>query len=250
MNASRPKTIVVMPAYNAARTLERTLADLPMTHVDELILVDDATKDDTDTVARKFAEESKIPFSVVPLTKNRGYGGNQKECYKAALEHGAEIVVMVHPDYQYDPKLVKHLVDFIAEGYFDVMLGSRIRSRQEALAGGMPTYKYFANRALTLIENLASGRNMGEWHTGMRAYSAKVLRALPLESYSDDFVFDQQVLWGIVEHGFTMGDIPVPVRYFDEASSINLKRSTTYGLLTLREVARYLLKKLWRAVTR
>ena len=250
MTTSRPKTIVVMPAYNAARTLERTLKDLPMTHVDELILVDDASKDETVAVAERFAKESKIPFSVVPLAKNRGYGGNQKECYKAALAKGAEIVVMVHPDYQYDPRLVKHLVDFIAEGYFDVMLGSRIRSRQEALAGGMPTYKYIANRGLTFIENLASGRNLGEWHSGMRAYNAKVLRTLPLESYSDDFVFDQQVLWGIVEHGFTMGDIPVPVRYFEEASSINLKRSTTYGLLTLREVARYLARKAWRSLTR
>jgi glycosyltransferase involved in cell wall biosynthesis len=250
VNALRPKTIVVLPAYNAAETLQRTLADLPLTHVDELILVDDASKDATAVLAEEAAKGSEIPFSVVRLAKNRGYGGNQKECYKAALERGAEIIVMVHPDYQYDPHLVKHLVDFIAEGYFDVMLGSRIRSRQEALAGGMPFYKYVANRALTFIENLASGRNLGEWHTGMRAYNAKVLRALPLESYSDDFVFDQQVLWGIVEHGYSMGDIPVPVRYFEEASSINLKRSTTYGLLTLREVARHLLKKLWRRVTR
>ena len=249
MPSPRPKTIVVMPAYNAARTLERTLADLPLSHVNELILVDDASQDETVALAEKIAKSYHLPFSVVRLPTNRGYGGNQKECYRAALARGADIVVMLHPDYQYDPRLVKHLVEFIREGYFDVMLGSRIRSREEALAGGMPAYKYLANRVLTLLENIASGRNLGEWHTGMRAYRRGVLEALPFNTFSDDFIFDQQVLFAIVEKGYSIGDIPVPVRYFAEASSINLKRSIIYGTRTLLEVARFLLRKYRQVLT-
>jgi glycosyltransferase involved in cell wall biosynthesis len=183
-------------------------------------------------------------FSIVTLPTNKGYGGNQKKCYELALSHEADIVVMLHPDYQYDPKLIKYFVSFIDEGYFDVMLGSRIRSRTEALAGGMPLYKYVFNRMLTLIENLATGRVLSDWHTGMRAYRREVLEKIPYQTFSDDFVFDTQALFAIIEHDYSIGEIPVPVKYFKEASSINFSRSMTYGLLTLRETVRHLFKKL------
>lgn len=249
---SRLKTIVVMPAYNAARTLEQTIADIPLEYVDELILVDDASADETVSLAHTLRQDhprltnspdetGKIPFHVVHFDQNRGYGGNQKECYRLALERGADIVVMLHPDYQYDPKLVKYFVEFIRDGYFDVMLGSRIRSRKEALAGGMPVYKYLANRFLSLVMNLATGRVLSEWHTGMRAYSREVLEQIPYERFSNDFIFDVQVLFAIVKNDHTIGDIPVPCRYFEEASSINFKRSLQYGLLTLWETFKYLL---------
>ena len=230
----------MLPAHNAARTLKQTLDDLSAEYIDELILVDDASSDDTHAMADELARSSSIPFTVRQLSTNRGYGGNQKECYRLALEHGATIVVMLHPDYQYDPKLVKHLVEFIREGYFDVMLGSRIRSRREALAGGMPLYKYLANRLLTFIENVASGRNLSEWHTGMRAYRREVLEHIPFEQFSDNFIFDQQALYAIIKQGYSIGDIPVPVRYFPEASSINLRHSIVYGLGTLWETTKFL----------
>ena len=249
------KVIVVMPAYNAEQTLEKTIRDIPLHIVDEIILVDDASTDTTIETAKRLVEshpnlvekeselvEGKVFMTIVSLSKNRGYGGNQKECYRIALEHGADIVVMLHPDYQYDPKLTKHLVEFIKDGYFDMMLGSRIRSRKEALDGGMPLYKYIANRALTLTQNIVSGRVLSEWHTGMRAYKSTVLKNIDFNSFSDDFVFDTQMLFGVVKKGYSIGDIPVPVRYFNEASSINFKRSLEYGLLTLAETIKFVVE--------
>lgn len=220
------KIVVVLPAYNAATTLEKTIRDLP-DMVDETILVDDKSNDDTVLVAKN------LGISVFEHEANKGYGGNQKTCYRLALEKGADIVVMIHPDYQYDPRLVKYFAEFIADNYFDVMLGTRIRSRQEALAGGMPKYKYFSNRVLTMFENLISGRNLSEWHTGMRAYKKEVLENIDWQKNSDDFVFDTQMLFKIVAKGYRIGEIPVPVRYFKEASSINFSRSLKYGLATV-----------------
>ncbi|MGE5425610.1 MAG: glycosyltransferase family 2 protein [Bacillota bacterium] len=226
------KIIAVLPAYNAAETLQRTVADLPAI-TDEIILVDDDSRDGTVALARS------LGLFVHKHEENRGYGGNQKTCYRLALDHGADIVVMVHPDYQYDPKLVTPFTEFIAEGRFDVMLGSRIRSRKETLAGGMPRYKYYSNRFLTLVENIATGYNLSEWHTGMRAYSREVLESLDYSKMSDDFVFDTQALLQICARGWRIGEIPVPVRYFPEASSINWKRSLRYGISTLSLAVSY-----------
>ncbi len=234
----KPKVVVVLPAYNAQQTLERTIRDIPPGVVDELILVDDCSQDETVSLAES------LGLIVFRHPQNLGYGGNQKTCYREALARGADIVVMLHPDYQYDPKLIKHFVSFISEGYFDVMLGSRIRTRREALAGGMPQYKYVANRVLTLIENLVTGHNLSEWHTGMRAFSRQVLESIPYQTNSDDFVFDTQMLFQVVEARFKIGEIPVPVRYFPEASSINWFRSIQYGLATLRVAAGYLWRQL------
>lgn len=252
------KVTVVLPAYNAESTLIRTINDIPLSYVNELILVDDNSKDSTVETAKKLAmsdnrfvlvtendnlpRENKIPIIVFKHDKNRGYGGNQKTCYTLALKRGATIVIMLHPDYQYDPRLIKYFVEFIQDGYFDIMLGSRIRTRKEALAGGMPHYKYIANRALTLMENLVSGQNLTEWHTGMRAYTKEVLEKTDFLSNSDDFVFDTQMLFKMIEGGFKIGEVPVPVRYFPEASSINFRRSVRYGLHTVWES----LKHLWR----
>ncbi|MEK7616319.1 MAG: glycosyltransferase family 2 protein [Patescibacteria group bacterium] len=227
------KTIVVLPAYNAEKTLEKTVSEIPRDCVSEIILVDDKSSDRTTELARK------LGLVVKQHDQNRGYGGNQKTCYKLSLERGADIVVMLHPDYQYDPRLIKHFVSFIQEGYFDVMLGSRIRSRRETLAGGMPRYKYYSNRLLTAFENIVSGQNLSEWHTGMRAYRRQVLERVDFETFSDNFVFDTQMLFGIIEKGFSVGEIPVPVRYFPEASSINFMRSMKYGLSTVAVALRF-----------
>jgi glycosyltransferase involved in cell wall biosynthesis len=231
------KVIAVMPAYNAARTLAPTVRDIPPGTVDEIILVDDASTDQT------AAEAEQLGLTVVRHDRNRGYGANQKTCYRLALERGADIIVMIHPDYQYDSRLTPHLVDFIKDGYLDVMLGSRIRTRREALAGGMPPYKYVFNRILTLLENIATGTNLSEWHTGFRAYSRRVLETVPWEGNSDDFVFDSQMLVQCVALGFRIGEIPVPVRYYDTSSSISFRRSITYGTRTLATVGRYLLHR-------
>lgn len=228
------KIIVVLPAYNAAKTLAKTVADLPNL-VDEIILVDDQSSDTTAAIGRQ------LGLTVVEHARNQGYGGNQKTCYELALSHGADIIVMIHPDYQYDPKLVKYFAEFIADDYFDVMLGTRIRSRRETLAGGMPRYKYFANRFLTIFENFISGLNLSEWHTGMRAYKREVLVKIPWQSNSNDFVFDSQMLFQIVARNYRIGEIPVPVRYFAEASSINFWRSLKYGLATVWVGIKYLL---------
>jgi glycosyltransferase involved in cell wall biosynthesis len=243
------KVIVVMPAYNAESTLQKTVADIPFDWVNEIILVDDASLDKTlekaENLKKTYLKDSKIIFTIEKMSHNTGYGGNQKKCYNLALSHNADIVVMLHPDYQYDPKLVKYFVEFIRDGYFDVMLGSRIRTRKEALDGGMPIYKYYANRFLTFIQNIVSGQSLSEWHTGMRAYSREVLESLNYEKFSDDFVFDTQVLFSIVRLGYTIGDIPVPVRYFKEASSINFKRSVKYGLQTLFETFKFVAGKIF-----
>lgn len=234
------KVIVVLPAYHAEKTLERTVRDIPAKSVDEIILVDDASSDKTVALAKE------LGLVVHQHDFNRGYGANQKTCYRLALDRGAGIVIMLHPDYQYDPKLIPHFVDFIRDGYFDVMLGTRIRTRRETLAGGMPKYKYFANRFLTIVQNIATGQNLSEWHTGMRAYRREVLEKINYANNSDDFVFDSQMLLQIVEHGFRIGEIPVPVRYFPEASSINFSRSLKYGFATLWETIKFFFRSFYR----
>ncbi len=228
------KVVVVLPAYYAEKTLEQTVNDIPQGYVHEIILVDDCSKDQTVAVAQR------LGLTVHQHEQNRGYGGNQKTCYRLALDRGADIVIMLHPDYQYDPKLIKYFVDYIADGYFDVMLGTRIRSRKEALDGGMPKYKYLANRFLSLFENIVSGQNLTEWHTGMRAYKREVLESIDFNHNSDDFVFDSQVLFQIVAKGYRIGEIPVPVRYRPESSSINFRRSVRYGLGTVWTAVKYL----------
>jgi glycosyltransferase involved in cell wall biosynthesis len=237
------KIVAVLPAYNAERTLAATLADVPVGSIDEVILVDDGSKDRTVQIARDMG------LTVIAHPENRGYGGNQKTCYRTALEHGADIVVMIHPDYQYDSRVVPAAVSFIELGICDVVLGSRVRSRAEALHGGMPLYKYLANRFLTTVENVGLGQNLGDFHSGFRVYRREVLEKVPFEKNSDDFVFDTQFLVQAVRLGFRLGDVPVPVRYFDEASSINFRRSVVYGLCTLGVVGQYWLDVLgvWRS---
>src|SRR3982751_21886 len=215
--------MVVLPAYNAGRTLERTVREVPPGVVDEFLLVDDASHDDTVAQAGRLG----IPYIVHP--QNRGYGGNQKTCYAEALRRGAEIVVMLHPDYQYTPKLIGAMAWLVASGEFDIVLGSRILGTG-ALKGGMPLYKYVANRFLTAVENLLLGVKLSEFHTGYRAFSRRVLETLPLHENSDDFVFDNQILAQAVAFGFLIGEISCPTRYFPEASSINFRRSMTYGM--------------------
>jgi glycosyltransferase involved in cell wall biosynthesis len=234
----KQRVIAVMPAYNAEKTLAATLADMPPGCVDEVILVDDGSKDRTVEIARAMG------LTVIVHPENRGYGGNQKTCYRHALERGADVVVMIHPDYQYDSRVVPHAVGFIELGICDVVLGSRIRSRDEAFRGGMPAWKYLANRFLTAIENFALGQNLGDFHSGFRVYRREVLERIPFEKNSDDFVFDTQFLVQAVRLGFRLGDVPVPVRYFKEASSINFRRSVRYGLGTLGTVALYWLDRI------
>jgi len=234
----RHRIIAVMPAYNAEMTLAATLADMPPGSVDEVILVDDGSTDRTVEVARE------IGLTVFVHPENKGYGGNQKTCYREALARGAEIVVMIHPDYQYDSRVIPHAVGFIELGICDIVLGSRIRSRQEALDGGMPRYKYLSNRILTAVENCALGQNLADFHSGFRVYRRSVLETIPFERNSNEFVFDTQFLVQAVHFGFRLGDIPVPVRYFPEASSINFQRSLKYGFSTLGVVAQFWLHRL------
>ena len=237
-NTLKRRVIAVMPAYNAAATIERTLKDIPKGTVDEVILVDDCSTDETVEVAKS------LGITVIEHQKNQGYGGNQKTCYDHALRRGADFVIMIHPDYQYDSRVIGAAVEFIRLGICDVVLGSRIRTRHEALAGGMPVYKYIANRILTTVENISLGQNLGDFHSGFRAYSRQVLEKIPYHRNSDDFVFDSQFLAQAVHFGFRIGDIPVPVRYFDEASSINFRRSAKYGLATLGVLAQFFLHRL------
>ncbi|HEX4591421.1 MAG TPA: glycosyltransferase family 2 protein [Gemmataceae bacterium] len=232
------KVIAVLPAYNAESTLAATLADIPVGAVDEVLLVDDGSTDRTVQVAREMG------LTVIQHPQNRGYGGNQKTCYHYALEHGADIVVMIHPDYQYDSRVIPHAVGVVELGICDVVLGSRVRSRDEALAGGMPWWKYLANRGLTAFENMALGQNLGDFHSGFRVYRREVLEKIPFDNNSDDFIFDTQFLVQAVHCGFRLGDIPVPVRYFKEASSINFKRSLRYGITTVTTIARWYLHRL------
>lgn len=233
----KPKIIVVLPAYNAQKTVQATYRDLPKDLISEVILVDDASKDKTVQIAKK------LGITVYVHRKNKGYGGNQKTCYDQALKSNPDIVVMVHPDYQYDSRLVGVLCEPIVNGRTDIMLGSRIQTRNQVLAGGMPIWKYFANRFLTLFENIAMGLNLSEYHTGFRAYSSRVLKTLPYHKFSNDFIFDQQILISALSYGFNISEIPIPCKYFPEASSINFRRSTKYGLLTLWTVFLYLLRQ-------
>ena len=226
------KICVVMPAYNAALTLEKTLAEIPMDIIDDIILVDDASSDHTVAVAKQ------LGIFVVAHDRNRGYGGNQKTCYRVAMERGADIVIMLHPDYQYTPRLLQPMASLLEFGVFDVVLGSRIIG-VGALAGGMPLYKYAANRLLTLVQNLLVGHKLSEYHTGYRGFTRAVLAALPLDRNSDDFVFDNQMLSQIIYLGFRVGEISCPTSYFSEASSINFRRSVTYGLGVLRTAVEF-----------
>jgi len=232
------KIIIVMPAFNAAATLGKTLGDIPEGFADEIILVDDASTDDTVQIARR------LGLTVIIHDRNRGYGANQKTCYDEALKRQADVVIMIHPDYQYDSRLAQVFAKLISDGICDIVLGSRIRTRRECLESGMPLYKYISNRFLTLIENVITGQNLSEWHTGYRAYSKRVLETIPYHNNSDDFVFDSQFLLQAVYFGFRIGDIPVPCRYMPEASSIKLRRSIVYGIGTLKTIMQYILQKL------
>ncbi len=222
------KVIVVLPAYNAALTLEKTYAEIPFPLVDEVILCDDASRDNTVETARTLGIEH-----VIVHENNKGYGGNQKSLYRKALELGGDIVIMLHPDYQYTPKLIPSFVNIIGEGLYPVVLGSRILGKG-ALRGGMPLYKYISNRLLTLSQNLLIDYKLSEYHTGYRAFSREVLMAIDFEANSDDFVFDNEMLSQIVYAGFDIAEVTCPTKYFEEASSIIFKRSMEYGLGVLR----------------
>ena len=230
------RLVVVMPAYNAEATLEQTYSELPFDIVDEVILVDDASGDDTATEAQRLGIDH-----VIRHDRNQGYGGNQKTCYATALDIRADIVVMVHPDYQYTPRLIRAMASMIGEGVFDCVLGSRILG-VGALKGGMPLHKYLANRGLTLIQNLLVGYKLSEYHTGYRAFSAEVLRALPLERNSNDFIFDNQMLLQVIGHGFSIGEVTCPTRYTADASSIGGWPVVKYGLGVLIESLKYRLE--------
>jgi len=231
------KIIVVFPAFNASKTLTQTYNEIPFDIVDEVLLVDDASRDNTVEVAKQLGIHH-----IIHHTKNTGYGGNQKSCYKAALEFGADIVIMVHPDYQYTPKLIPSMAYLIANDVYDVVLGSRILGNG-ALKGGMPLYKYISNRFLTLFQNFLIGAKLSEYHTGYRAFSRKVLETINYPANSDDFVFDNQMLSQILYHGFEIAEITCPTKYFKEASSINLKRSLKYGLGVMQTSFRHAFQK-------
>jgi glycosyltransferase involved in cell wall biosynthesis len=230
------KIVVVLPAYNAAKTLEMTWKELPFEFVDDVVLVDDASRDDTAEVARR------LGIKAIVHEQNRGYGGNQKTCYRTALKLGADIVIMLHPDYQYTPKLVTAMAAMIAFGEFDAVLASRILGIG-ALKGGMPVYKYIANRFLTFVENILLGHKLSEYHTGYRAFSREILERLPLDWNSDDFVFDNQMLAQLVWFGYRIGEISCPTKYFEEASSINFRRSVVYGLGVLKTALQYRMQR-------
>ena len=230
------KLIVVMPAYNAAGTVAQTAADIPEGFVDEIILVDDASHDDTTGVAKS------LGMHVIRHQKNRGYGANQKTCYAEALARGADVVVMLHPDYQYSPKLVVAMASMVATGQYDVVLGSRILCGS-AIKGGMPIYKYVFNRMLTLFQNVVISAKLSEYHTGYRAFSRRVLEALPLEENSDDFVFDNEMLAQAHYMGFAIGEVSCPAKYEPESSSISFKRSVRYGFGVLGTTVKFRLAK-------
>ena len=231
------RIVVVLPAYNAAKTLRQAFDEIPRDVVDDIILTDDASNDETSHIA----QELGIP--TLRHDRNRGYGGNQKTCYARALARGADIVVMLHPDYQYSPRLVTAMAAMIASNEFDSVLGSRILGRG-ALAGGMPAWKYVSNRVLTLVQNLLIGQKLSEYHTGYRAWSRAVLEKLPLLNCSEDFVFDNQMLAQAVYFGFRIGEISCPTKYFAEASSINFRRSVVYGLGVLKTSLQFRLQRM------
>src|SRR5215831_654836 len=230
------RVVVVMPAYRAGNTLRLTYAEIPFDVVDEVILVDDASPDHTVAVA------AELGVRTIVHERNSGYGGNQKTCYRAALDAGADIIVMVHPDYQYTPRLITALAAMISSGLYEAVLGSRVLGRG-ARAGGMPLYKYVANRVLTLVQNLCVAQKLTEYHSGYRAFSREVLLRLPLEENSDDFVFDNQMLLQLIYFEYEIAEITCPARYFAEASSINLRRSITYGLGVLAGTLHYLVAR-------
>ncbi len=232
------KVVVVMPAYNAVQTLEKTYNEIPFDIVDQVILVDDFGTDKTTDLAKSLGIHH-----VIRHQKNMGYGGNQKTCYNKALEIGADIIVMLHPDYQYTPKLIESMAYLIANDVYPVVLGSRILGKG-ALKGGMPIYKYVANRALTFFQNVMVGQKLSEYHTGFRAFSKEVLNAIPFNENSDDFVFDNQMLSQIIYNNFEIAEITCPTKYFEEASSINLSRSITYGFGVLSTSLKHFLTRI------
>jgi glycosyltransferase involved in cell wall biosynthesis len=242
------KVVVVLPAYNAALTMEKTIAEIPMDIVDELVLVDDNSTDNSIEVAQNLGIKH-----IVRHTKNRGYGGNQKSCYDKALELNADIVIMLHPDYQYTPKLLLAMISLIGNDVYKVVFGSRILGKG-ALKGGMPLYKYFANRMLTLFQNLMMNQKLSEYHTGYRAYHAEVLRKINYQQNSDDFIFDNEMVAQIFYNDFEIAEITCPTKYFEEASSINLSRSITYGLGVLKVSVLYFFTRLkiykWKLLTK
>ena len=227
---------VVMPAYNAEKTLRKTHNEIPHDIVDNVILTDDASQDRTAEIARQ------LNIKTFVHTKNKGYGGNQKTCYQEALRIGSDIVIMLHPDYQYTPKLITPMASMISHGVFDVVIASRILGNK-ALAGGMPMYKYIANRFLTAVENFIIQQKLSEYHTGYRAFSAEVLKNIPLTENSDDFVFDNEMLLQTMYFGFSVGEISCPAKYFEEASSISFRRSVTYGIGVLHTAMKYFFSK-------
>lgn len=233
-----PHVIVVMPAYNAEQTLEQTLRAIPADSYDQVFVGDDCSQDGTVQLAEK------LGLKVFQTPQNLGYGGNQKMLYREALKAGADIVVMLHPDYQYDPSLVPHFVGFLRHNVCDVILGNRIRSRREALKGGMPFWKYLSNRCLTIMLNLAYGTNLSEFHSGFRAYRRVVLETVDFESNSDAFGFDAQFLAQSIHHGFTIADAPMPVKYFKEASSIRFMPSVRYGLVNVKAAGQFILSRI------
>lgn len=229
--------VVVMPAYNASATLEKTYRELPHDVIDGVVLVDDASKDDTVEIAKG------LGITIVVHPQNRGYGGNQKTCYATALQHGADVVIMVHPDYQYDPRLVLAMCAMIIDGPYDAVIGSRILGGF-AMTAGMPWWKFLANRSLTFLENRCLGAGLSEYHTGFRAFSRPILETVPMESYSDDFIFDNEMLADIILARYSVGEVSCPTKYFQEASSINFSRSVRYGFGVLRVSARGLLRRM------
>jgi len=232
---TKPRTIIVLPAYNASQTLQATLDEIPSGCADEILLVDDASQDGTAELAES------LGLTVIRHEKNRGYGGNQKTCYTEALARGADRIVMVHPDDQYDARVLPHMLGLLDLEICDVILGSRIRTRKEALQGGMPLHKYLGNRGLTILENMLLGQNLGEFHSGLRAYRREVLETIPFLENREDFAFDSQLLVQAVHFGFRLGDLPVGVRYFPEASSIGFLHGMSYIGGTLSALGAYLL---------
>ena len=239
--ASRKFTnpVIVLPAYNAATTLRGTIADIPDRCCSEIILVDDCSKDNTVEIAEE------LGLTIIKHDRNRGYGANQKTCYDTALERDADVIIMLHPDYQYDARLIPFFLGFMETGVCDVMLGCRVRTRAETIQSGMPLYKYISNRTLTTFENIVLGQNLGDFHSGFRCYTSEVLKTIPYHKNSDDFVFDSQFLAQVAYFGFKIGDAPIPCRYFEEASSINFSRSLKYGILTLYTMGQFTLQR-WR----
>lgn len=239
-----PRICVVMPAYNASGTIAATLERVPEGSVEKFILVDDHSSDDTVAVARS------LGLQVIEHSENRGYGGNQKTCYRAALETDCDVIVMLHPDNQYDGALIPYMAGFIGAGVVDVVFGARILRRKDTLAGGMPPIKYFANRLLTIIENVAFGYNLAEYHTGYRLFHRRVLEAVPFENCSDDFVFDQDIVAQIRAADFKIGAVPVPTHYGDDSSSISFRRSSVYAASAMGSVMKYLLYQAgWKSQT-